>query len=58
MAFQGCQSKLQLYFVGDIIAGGSAERSDMNTGDRIVSINGTSVTGLDNQTVIDIVRQR
>ena len=46
------------YFIGDIIAGGSAEKTDMSTGDRIVSINGTTVTGMKNGDVVQIVKQR
>lgn len=46
------------YFVGDIIAGASAEKADMSTGDRIISINGTAVTGMHNADVIQIVKPR
>ena len=49
---------MTVYFVGDIIAGSAAERSELNTGDRIVSINGIAVTGKENEQVLGIVRVR
>lgn len=49
---------VRTYFIGDIIAGSSAEKVDMHDGDRVVSINGVPVTGLENAQVLSIISAR